>query len=48
MLYLKKLNTYDSELEYLYLKDLPLNENGFINNLHNISNRSLLKFHFLN
>ena len=37
MLYLKKLNTYDNELEYLYLKDLPLNENGFINNLHNIS-----------
>ena len=43
MLYLKKLNTYDNELEYLYLKDLPLNENGFINNLHNISKEEFME-----
>ena len=31
MLYLKKANTDDTEKEYLFVRDVPADENGFIN-----------------
>ena len=37
MLYLKKANTDDTEKEYLFVRDVPADENGFINEYHGIS-----------
>lgn len=37
MLYLKEANLEDAEKEYLFVRDLPPEENGFRNDLHGIS-----------
>ncbi|MBP5378990.1 MAG: GNAT family N-acetyltransferase, partial [Ruminococcus sp.] len=37
MLYLKTANTADIEKEYLFVRDIPEDENGFINEYHRIS-----------
>ena len=37
MLYLKPANTDDIEKEYLFVRDIPEDENGFINEYHGIS-----------
>ena len=37
MLYLKEANLEDAEKEYLFVRDLPPEENGFSNDLHGIS-----------
>ena len=39
MLYLKKANTDDTEKEYLFVRDVPADENGFINEYHGISRK---------
>ena len=37
MLYLKKANFDDIEKEYLFVRDIPVDENGFINEWHGVS-----------
>lgn len=37
MLYLKEANLEDIEKEYLFVRDIPIDENGFINEWHGIS-----------
>ncbi len=37
MIYLKKVNLDDAEKEYLFICDVPYDENGFINDFHGIS-----------
>ncbi len=37
MLYLKKANFDDVEKEYLFVRDIPEDENGFINEWHGVS-----------
>ena len=37
MLYLKEANLEDAEKEYLFVRDLPPEENGFFNDWHGIS-----------
>jgi predicted acetyltransferase len=37
MLYLKEMNIEDSEKEWLYIKDIPEDENGFANNYNGVS-----------
>ncbi len=37
MLYLKKANLEDIEKEHLFVRDIPADENGFLNDLHGIS-----------
>ena len=37
MLYLKASNLEDIEKEYLFMKDMPLDENGFTNPWYGIS-----------
>ena len=37
MLYLKKANFDDIEKEYLFVRDIPEDENGFINEWHGVS-----------
>lgn len=39
MLYIKTANTYDIEKEYLFVRDIPTDENGFINNYNNIERK---------
>lgn len=39
MLYLKKVNFDDAEKEYLFVRDIPYDENGFLNEYHNISRK---------
>ena len=34
MLYLKEINFVDIEKEYLFVRDIPFDENGFINQQH--------------
>lgn len=36
MLYLKVANENDMEKEYLFMRDMPADENGFLNEWHNI------------
>ena len=40
MLYLKPANTDDIEKEYLFVRDIPEDENGYINEYHGISRSS--------
>ncbi|MDO4778732.1 MAG: GNAT family N-acetyltransferase [Tissierellia bacterium] len=37
MLYLREANIEDIEKEYEYIRDLPLDENGFVNRFHGLS-----------
>lgn len=37
MIFLKKVNLGDVDKEYLFITDLPVNENGFTNSYHGIS-----------
>lgn len=37
MLFIKKANIEDAEKEYLFVRDIPEDENGFINDYHGIS-----------
>lgn len=37
MLYLKEINYEDIEKEYLFVKDMPVDENGLTNEWHGIS-----------
>ncbi len=37
MLYLKKANLDDIQKEYLFVRDIPADENGFLNDMHGIS-----------
>lgn len=39
MVYLKEINTGDIEKEYLFVRDVPANENGFINEWSGISRK---------
>lgn len=39
MIYLKKINPEDIEKEYLFVRDIPSDENGFLNEYHNISRK---------
>ena len=37
MIFLKEANHEDIEKEYLFVKDMPIDENGFTNEWHGIS-----------
>ena len=37
MLYLKECNYEDAEKEFLFVRDMPVDENGLTNAWHNIS-----------
>ena len=36
MLYLKEINFDDIEKEYLFVRDIPFDENGFMNQWHGL------------
>lgn len=40
MLYLKEANREDAEQEYLFVRDIPLDENGFTNSWHGVARES--------
>ncbi len=42
MLYLKKVNFDDADKEYLFVRDVPYDENGFINEYHGISHSDFI------
>lgn len=39
MLYLKEANSEDLEKEYLFVRDIPTDENGFTNDWHGVSRK---------
>ena len=43
MIYLKEVNIEDKEEEYLFIKKLPLDENGFLNPFFNVSENAFYK-----
>lgn len=43
MLYLKEANFEDAEKEYEYIRDLPEDENGFMNSDYNISKKDFVE-----
>ena len=44
MLYLKEANWQDVEREYIFVRDMPVDENGFTNDYHGISRQDFESF----
>ena len=43
MLYLKKVNEQDAQEEYVYITNLPANENGFTNRYYGVSEEDFMQ-----